>query len=155
MRLIEPTAGSVLVLESDLLRLPRSELRKFRRNAQIVLQDLYPALDRRKTVGESIGEPAARVHGVARGHAENEQVAELLRSVGLYLEHGRRLPNEQSAGQRRHLSRFSMPKGGTAGVSLTTAKSNVIVTIRCGANVRSVGRGKGWGASAWRVGMFR
>ena len=102
LRLVEPTSGSVSILESDVLRLSSSELREFRRSAQIVLQDPYSALDPRKTIGESIGEPL-RVHGVARGQREIERVNELLRAVGLHPEHGRRFPNELSGGQRQRV----------------------------------------------------
>jgi peptide/nickel transport system ATP-binding protein/oligopeptide transport system ATP-binding protein len=77
-------------------------MREFRRNAQIVLQDPYSALDPRKTVGESIGEPL-RVHGVARGQEESVRVKELLQVVGLHAEHGRRFPNELSGGQRQRV----------------------------------------------------
>jgi len=102
LRLIEPTSGSVRFAGREVLDLPRGELRALRRRMQIIFQDPYSSLNPRHTVGSIVGEPLA-IHGLARGRAARERVAELLRLVGLAPEHARRYPHEFSGGQRQRI----------------------------------------------------
>ncbi len=102
LRLIEPTAGSVCWKGQDIFALPPEQLRRLRREMQIVFQDPYASLNPRLTVGEMVGEPLM-LHGIARGRAAEARVTELLALVGLAPEHARRYPHEFSGGQRQRI----------------------------------------------------
>ncbi len=100
LRLHEPTAGTVRFGDVDLLSLGRREMRKLRRELQIVFQDPYASLDPRMTVADIVGEPF-KIHSLkvdVRGRTR-----ELLRLVGLNPEHGNRYPHEFSGGQRQRI----------------------------------------------------
>jgi oligopeptide/dipeptide ABC transporter ATP-binding protein len=101
LRLLEPTAGTVRFEGRDLAALDASQLRAARRSLQIIFQDPYASLNPRMTVGQTLEEPL-RLHGLARGR-ERERAADLLRTVGLSPEHGRRYPHEFSGGQRQRI----------------------------------------------------
>jgi oligopeptide transport system ATP-binding protein len=102
LRLIEPTSGSVKFEGQELIGLPRRELRALRRRMQIVFQDPYSSLNPRMTVGAALTE-ALTIHGLARGAAARERVAELLTLVGLSPSHAARYPHEFSGGQRQRI----------------------------------------------------
>jgi oligopeptide transport system ATP-binding protein len=102
LRLIEPTAGSVLLDGRDILALKPGALRALRREMQIVFQDPYGSLNPRMTVGAMLTEPL-RLHGLARGRAVAPKVEALLDQVGLRPEHARRYPHEFSGGQRQRV----------------------------------------------------
>jgi peptide/nickel transport system ATP-binding protein/oligopeptide transport system ATP-binding protein len=102
LRLIEPSAGSVLLDGRDILTLKPRALRALRREMQIVFQDPYGSLNPRMTVGAMLAEPL-RLHGLARGAAVASQVEALLDQVGLRPEHARRYPHEFSGGQRQRV----------------------------------------------------
>ncbi|HWP43091.1 MAG TPA: ABC transporter ATP-binding protein [Blastocatellia bacterium] len=107
LRLIEPTSGRVLFDGLDLFRKSDREMRRLRREMQIIFQDPYGSLNPRMTVGAMLEEPLI-VHqaggrgGAARRRAR-EQVADLLRLVGLAPEHTNRYPHEFSGGQRQRI----------------------------------------------------
>ena len=103
IRLIEPTLGRVLFDGRDLTRMSEAELRATRRRMQIVFQDPYGSLNPRMTVREIVGEGIA-IHRLAASAREaGEQVAEVLRRVGLRAEHADRFPHELSGGQRQRV----------------------------------------------------
>lgn len=102
LRLIEPTSGSVSFDGQRVFELGRDELRALRREMQIIFQDPYSSLNPRMTVGSIVGEPL-EIHGLGRGREKEEQVAELLKKVGLSPEHMRRYPHEFSGGQRQRI----------------------------------------------------
>jgi oligopeptide/dipeptide ABC transporter ATP-binding protein len=102
LRLIEPSAGSVRFEGREILGLPAGEMRALRRRMQIVFQDPYSSLNPRLTVGSMLNEALA-IHGIARGAAARERVAELLTQVGLSPDHARRYPHEFSGGQRQRI----------------------------------------------------
>jgi len=103
LRLVEPTSGSILFDGVDLAALPAEELRRKRREFQMVFQDPYAALNPMMTVGEAILEPM-RVHHVGGTRQEQKaRVLELLRTVGLKEEHFQRYPHEFSGGQRQRI----------------------------------------------------
>jgi oligopeptide/dipeptide ABC transporter ATP-binding protein len=102
LRLIDPTDGALEWEGSDLLALPKRELRGFRRRAQIVFQDPYGSLNPRMEVGSILAEPL-RIHGLHRG-GEKDRVAALLDSVGLSPGYSRRYPHEFSGGQRQRIA---------------------------------------------------
>ncbi|AIZ64945.1 ABC transporter ATP-binding protein [Hymenobacter sp. DG25B] len=103
LRLVEPTSGSMLFEGVDLAKLPAGELRRRRREFQMVFQDPYAALNPMMTIGEAILEPM-RVHSVGGTRQQQKaRVLELLRTVGLKEEHYLRYPHEFSGGQRQRI----------------------------------------------------
>ncbi|CAN5856342.1 hypothetical protein BH23ACT5_BH23ACT5_00610 [soil metagenome] len=102
LRLIEASGGSISFRGHDLTAMDDSDVRPFRREMQIVLQDPYSSLDPRLTVRAIIAEPI-RVHRMAEGKALRERVDELLELVGLSPEHGSRFPHQFSGGQRQRI----------------------------------------------------
>jgi oligopeptide transport system ATP-binding protein len=102
LRLLEPTAGEVLFDGRPLDTLPARELRRLRREMQIVFQDPYGSLDPRMKVGAIVAE-GIEIHGLARGAAKRELVHRLLGEVGLRPEHAERYPHEFSGGQRQRI----------------------------------------------------
>ncbi|WP_254846458.1 ABC transporter ATP-binding protein [Hymenobacter sp. CRA2] len=103
LRLVEPTSGQILFEGDDWAKLSTGELRRRRRDFQMVFQDPYAALNPMLTVGEAILEPM-RVHNVGGTKAQQkDRVLELLRTVGLKEEHYLRYPHEFSGGQRQRI----------------------------------------------------
>ena len=100
LRLTEPTSGSIRFKGQEIVGMKREELRKLRRNMQIVFQDPQASLDPRLTVGNAISEPL-RIQKVEGNH--EDRVAELLELVGLAPDHARRFPHEFSGGQRQRI----------------------------------------------------
>jgi peptide/nickel transport system ATP-binding protein/oligopeptide transport system ATP-binding protein len=103
LRLIEPDAGRVRFEGRDLLALDASELRAFRRKAQIIFQDPYASLNPRMTVGQILSEPLA-LHDLVPPNARRARIEELLRLVGLEPRFARRYPHEFSGGQRQRIA---------------------------------------------------
>ncbi|MXV15449.1 ABC transporter ATP-binding protein [Hufsiella ginkgonis] len=102
-RLIEPTSGSILFKGKELLGLPATEMRKYRRNIQIIFQDPFSALNPVTTIGESLLEPM-RVHQLfVNDNQRREQVISLLERVNLSADHFNRYPHEFSGGQRQRI----------------------------------------------------
>lgn len=102
LRLIENSGGSIVFKGHELTGMSQSQLRPFRREMQVVLQDPQSSLDPRLTVRAIISEPI-RVHGLASGQKLRDRVDELLELVGLRPEHGSRFPHEFSGGQRQRI----------------------------------------------------
>jgi peptide/nickel transport system ATP-binding protein len=119
LRLIEPTSGSIRFEEKDLLAANGAEMRRLRRDMQIIFQDPFGSLDPRMRVEDAIAEPliihrnlGSRVAGrsladFAKGGTVRagirSRVAELLRAVGLDESARRRFPHEFSGGQRQRI----------------------------------------------------
>ncbi len=102
IRLREPTAGKVSFDGVDLFSLKSNALRRLRRKMQIIFQDPYSSLDPRMTVNAIIGEPID-THGLMKGAAKRERIAELLETVGLDPRFVNRYPHEFSGGQRQRI----------------------------------------------------
>ena len=117
LRLIEPTSGSVRFGGVDVVVASRTELRRLRRDMQIIFQDPFGSLDPRMTVGEIVGEPFV-IHGELAGESpastrvmakgktkktRRERVAELLKATGLDESAMGRYPHEFSGGQRQRI----------------------------------------------------
>jgi len=102
LRLQEPTAGQALFEGRDIFKLHKEELRRLRRDMQIIFQDPYSSLNPRMTVGDIIGEPL-EIHNLARGKEKVRRVPELLEVVGLSPYHANRYPHEFSGGQRQRI----------------------------------------------------
>ncbi len=102
LRLYELTAGTIEFDGQDISHLGRSELRRVRRNMQMVFQDPYASLNPRKRIGQVIGDPL-RIHRQGDRAAIKRRVQELLAVVGLNPEHYNRYPHEFSGGQRQRI----------------------------------------------------
>ncbi|MET8063174.1 ABC transporter ATP-binding protein [Micromonospora sp. NPDC005686] len=103
MRLETPTAGRVTLEGRDLLRATGADLRRLRRNMQMVMQDPYTSLNPRMTVGDIVGEPFEIHPEVAPKRSRRQRVQELLEVVGLNPEHVNRYPHQFSGGQRQRI----------------------------------------------------
>jgi oligopeptide transport system ATP-binding protein len=102
LQLYKPTAGEVTFQGKDLTKLKGGDLRRMRREMQMIFQDPYASLNPRMTVGSIIGEPL-EIHNLAKGKAKQERVQELLRLVGLNPYFANRYPHEFSGGQRQRI----------------------------------------------------
>ena len=102
LQLYKPTAGHVYYNDTDLTTLKREDMRKMRREMQMIFQDPYASLNPRMTVGDIIGEPLA-VHSVASGKEIKEHVENLLNLVKLSPAYASRYPHEFSGGQRQRI----------------------------------------------------
>ena len=102
LRLIEPTSGAVYIDGVNVFDLRGREMKKMRRNMQIIFQDPYASLDPRMPIGESIAE-GLKIHKVGSPRERFELVIENLRKVGLEDYHARRYPHEFSGGQRQRI----------------------------------------------------
>ena len=102
LRLIEPTRGEVEFAGRDVLSLGAGELRRLRREMQIIFQDPYASLNPRMRVRDIVAEPL-RIHGVEGRDRVREKVGELLRRVGLDPDYMDRYPHEFSGGQRQRI----------------------------------------------------
>jgi oligopeptide transport system ATP-binding protein len=102
LRLIEPTSGEVSFDGTDVLSLDSGDMRRMRRNMQIVFQDPYASLNPRMTVGAIVAEPLV-IHERLGARERDERVAALLERVGLSPDYRRRYPHEFSGGQRQRI----------------------------------------------------
>ncbi len=103
VRLVEPTAGSVLLNGEDIMRMSGSVLRARRRKFQMIFQDPYGSLNPRMTVEQIVGE-ALDIHKLTGSKlARQKRIAELLAAVGLDPIHAQRYPHEFSGGQRQRI----------------------------------------------------
>ncbi|OFW32914.1 MAG: peptide ABC transporter substrate-binding protein [Acidobacteria bacterium RIFCSPLOWO2_12_FULL_60_22] len=102
LRLIEPTGGDVLFQGTPVFRLPAEEMRKIRKQMQIIFQDPYGSLNPRMTVGGIVMEGLV-AHGMYSKSERIERGQALLQRVGLDREHFYRYPHEFSGGQRQRI----------------------------------------------------
>ena len=102
LRLIEPTSGNIHYDGRDLLAATRRDLRRMRREMQIIFQDPFGSLDPRLRVDDIVAEPMV-IHESFSREAKRTRVAELLRAVGMDESAGRRFPHEFSGGQRQRI----------------------------------------------------
>jgi oligopeptide transport system ATP-binding protein len=102
LELLKPTAGSVRFLGEELTTMKKEDLRRMRREMQIVFQDPYASLNPRMTVGDIVGEPLL-VHKVGNRARRRKTVQELLEVVGFNPDFVNRYPHEFSGGQRQRI----------------------------------------------------
>jgi ABC-type oligopeptide transport system ATPase subunit len=102
LQLLKPTSGSIRFQGKELTKLGREEIRRMRREMQIVFQDPYSSLDPRMTVGDIVAEPL-EVHGVGSRRDRRARVRELLDVVGFNPDYLNRYPHEFSGGQRQRV----------------------------------------------------
>ncbi|MDQ3022193.1 MAG: ATP-binding cassette domain-containing protein [Bacteroidota bacterium] len=102
LRLIEPTGGEVIFDGMNITNMPLNDLKKYRKEMQIIFQDPYSSLNPRITVGGMLTE-ILKFHEIAEGDAGEKKVEQLLERVGLRKIHARRYPHEFSGGQRQRI----------------------------------------------------
>ena len=103
LRLIEPTAGEVFFEGRNIAKLSKKEMRKLRKDMQIIFQDPFSSVDPRMSVGEIIAEPI-RINGLIKDKAELEKrVAELMDIVGLAPRLINSYPHERDGGRRQRI----------------------------------------------------
>ena len=102
LQLLKPTSGEVVFMGQDLTKLKGEDLRRIRREMQIVFQDPYSALDPRMTVGSIVAEPL-EVHGIGTRRTRRDTVKNLLDLVGFDPDFTNRYPHEFSGGQRQRI----------------------------------------------------
>lgn len=98
----QPNEGKILFDQTDLSTVKRFQMRKFRRDLQMMFQDPYASLDPRMRVGTTIREPLV-VQGIGNRRSQFEKVADLLGEVGLSSDAAERYPHEFSGGQRQRI----------------------------------------------------
>jgi peptide/nickel transport system ATP-binding protein len=102
VRLLEPTAGSIMFEGRDIAKVSRRAMRPLRQDLQIIFQDPYSSLNPRHTVGKIVAMPLV-VNGIKPPGGQRKRVQELLELVGLNPEHINRYPHEFSGGQRQRI----------------------------------------------------
>jgi peptide/nickel transport system ATP-binding protein len=103
MALERPTAGSVSLLGRDLNRISTDELRRARRDFQMVFQDPYGSLDPRQTIARIVAEPLTAL-GRTDSATQRDRVSNVLRQVGLREADMDKYPHEFSGGQRQRIA---------------------------------------------------
>ncbi|QUS35662.1 ABC transporter ATP-binding protein [Falsirhodobacter algicola] len=102
-QLVTPVSGRMRYHGRDIFSLPAADRKAFQKQTQYVFQDPYGSLNPRKTVGESLVEPAV-VHGLVTTKTQARKLAaELLAKVDLPADHAARYPHQFSGGQRQRL----------------------------------------------------
>ena len=102
MRLLEPTEGKVVFDGKELTDISNEDMRKARREIQMVFQDPYASLNPRHTIEKILEEPLI-VHGLGDSKSRKKKVRELLEIVGLSSYHAKRYPHQFSGGQRQRI----------------------------------------------------
>ncbi len=102
LRLVESSFGSVHYEGTEILRVPQSSFRAFRRKIQIIFQDPFSSLNPRMTIGETLKEPLI-VHQLEKPADQKSKAIEALQTVGLTPDAYDRYPHEFSGGQRQRI----------------------------------------------------
>ena len=103
LRLIQPTSGKIYFKGQNFLSLSSNELKKFRKNIQIIFQDPYSSLNPSITIGSAIEEPLKIHEPGLNSRQRKERVINLLEKTGLSSTHYNRYPHEFSGGQRQRI----------------------------------------------------
>ena len=103
MRLLEPTEGTVEFDGKDLTTLSAEEMRKTRRDIQMVFQDPYASLNPRHTIEKILGEPLIGSWHEKCQRTEMRKYMNFLEIVGLSAYHAKRYPHQFSGGQRQRI----------------------------------------------------
>ena len=106
IRLIEPTSGEIYFEEQNVVALSKDELRKLRREMQIIFQDPYESLDPRMSIYDTLAEPLLVNKIVSTRDEEETRVLEALEDVCLVPpeQFAIRFPHELSGGQRQRVA---------------------------------------------------
>ncbi|QIX26544.1 ABC transporter ATP-binding protein [Nocardioides sp. JQ2195] len=103
LRLIEPDAGEINLLGTDIGKLSGSALRRMRSRATMIFQDPYTSLDPRMLIKDSVAEPLL-VHTNDSRSVRHAKAKEMVRRVGLDIAHMERFPYEMSGGQLQRVA---------------------------------------------------
>jgi peptide/nickel transport system ATP-binding protein len=103
LRLVEPSAGSIVFEGQDITHIKHQDFRKLRRNIQLIFQDPYSSLNPRLTVGNALMEPLNLHQVFSTGAQRLAHVQQLLELVDLKPEYLNRYPHEFSGGQRQRI----------------------------------------------------
>ncbi|HUZ57531.1 MAG TPA: ABC transporter ATP-binding protein [Hanamia sp.] len=103
IRLISPTSGNIFFNDKNIAGIPDEQLRKMRKDIQIIFQDPYGSLNPRITIGQAINEPM-KIHAILPNEKQRkEKIVDLLGKVDLKPEYFNRYPHEFSGGQRQRI----------------------------------------------------
>ena len=102
LRLLRASKGEITFQGHDVTKASSAQMRRLRREMQVIFQDPFASLNPRMTVGDIIREPLI-IHNIRRGKDADDRVVELLRMVGLQPYHAHRYPHEFSGGQRQRV----------------------------------------------------
>jgi peptide/nickel transport system ATP-binding protein len=103
LRLIDPNSGEIRYRDQNIHDLSAKEMRKLRKQIQIIFQDPYSSLNPVQRIGDAITEPMEVHRLYASKKARKNAGLELLEKVGLQPEHFNRYPHEFSGGQRQRI----------------------------------------------------
>lgn len=103
LKLTPIDGGSMIYEGDDITDLRGKDLKRFRKNFQVIFQDPYSSLNPRMKIGNAILEPIL-AHNIASGEQAKEKVYDLLEKVGLEKAHYERYPHEFSGGQRQRIN---------------------------------------------------
>lgn len=103
LRLVEPTAGQIIFENQDLCTLSAEEMRRRRKDMQMIFQNPYSSLHPRMKVKDIVAEPMV-IHNKVKGRALDDRASDLVRLVGLKDDHLHRYPHEFSGGQRQRIA---------------------------------------------------
>ena len=103
MKLLEPTEGTILFEGQDITKLNPKEMRKFRRDMQMIFQDPYSSLNPRQTISDAIAMPL-KIHKMCSSSAELEKrTKELMDTVGIAQRLVNAYPHELDGGRRQRV----------------------------------------------------
>lgn len=103
MQLVEATTGDIILENKVLNELSPNQLKKERKNFQMIFQDPYASLNPRMTVFDTLAEPLLQ-HGFSTKKTINKDVAELMSMCGIAPRHMKKYPHEFSGGQRQRIA---------------------------------------------------
>ncbi|MGI9145606.1 MAG: ABC transporter ATP-binding protein [Chloroflexota bacterium] len=103
IRLLHPTDGSIRFRGQDVTHVRGGDLRRFRRQIQMVFQDPYSSLNPRLSARQSVAEPL-RIHRLYDAATTRERVDQMLDRVGIPLQDADRLSGQFSGGQRQRIA---------------------------------------------------
>tara|TARA_B100001109_G_scaffold678_2_gene558 strand:- start:3570 stop:4535 length:966 start_codon:yes stop_codon:yes gene_type:complete len=102
IRLIEPSSGEILYNNRNIIDYSEKEMRKLRKEFQIIFQDPFASLDPRKKIFDIISQ-GLKIHTNLNKQEIYEKVLTIIKDVGLQEEHLNRYPHEFSGGQRQRI----------------------------------------------------
>lgn len=102
LRLIKPTSGDIFLEGKNINQISDKELRRIRKDIQVVFQNPYSALDPKMTIADILSEPLS-IHKVVHKYQYENEVKRLIHLVGLSEKDLRKFPHEFSGGQRQRI----------------------------------------------------
>ncbi len=102
LRLVKPTSGEIYLEGKDINKISKKEMRRIRKDIQVVFQNPYAALDPKMTVADILSEPLS-IHRIVFKYDYDKEVKRLLNLVGLSEKDAKKFPHEFSGGQRQRI----------------------------------------------------